>query len=114
MALDELKKKRVKKILDKFCEDRIPDRAKDQIELDYNIRGNYVTLIEKRRYYKNPKEWIKQKIAQFRFTPEDNKWTLYWWRHTGKWYKYKEIQPINDLQDLVNEVDEDPTAIFWG
>ncbi|MFO7814510.1 MAG: DUF3024 domain-containing protein [Halanaerobiales bacterium] len=114
MALDELQKKRVKKILDKFCEDRIPDRAKDQIELDYNIRGNYVTLIEKRRYYKNPKEWIKQKIAQFRFTPEDNKWALYWWRHTGKWYKYKEVQPSNDLQDLVNEVDKDPTAIFWG
>lgn len=114
MSLNELQKKRVEKILDVFCEERIPARVKDQIKLDYNIRGNYVTLIEKRRHYKNPNKWTEQKIAQFRFSTEDNKWSLYWWRHTGKWYKYEEVQPSNDLQELVNEVDEDPIALFWG
>lgn len=114
MALDELQKKRVKKILDNFCEGRVPDSVKDQIKMDYNIRGKYVTLIEKRKNYKNPEEWIKQKIAQFRFNPEDNKWSLYWWRHTGKWYEYEEVQSSDDLQDLVDKVDEDPTGVFWG
>jgi len=114
MALDDLQQKRVKKILDIFCENRVPERVKNQIKLDYNIRGNYVTLIEKRSHYKDPKKWTKQKIAQFRFNPGDNKWSLYWWRHTGKWYKYEELQPSNDLQALVDEVDEDPTALFWG
>ena len=114
MSLDELQKRRVKKIMDVFCEERIPDRVKDQIKMDYNIRGNYVTLIEKRRHYKNPNEWTEQKIAQFRFNTENNKWSLYWWRHTEKWQKYEEVQPSNDLQELVNEVDEDPVALFWG
>ncbi len=55
MALNELLKKRVEKTLDKFCDERIPEKVKDQIKLDYNIRGKYVTLIEKRPHYKDPK-----------------------------------------------------------
>src|SRR6056297_3554700 len=110
MALDDLQQKRVKKSLDIFCENRFPERVKNQIKLDYNIGGNYVTLIEKRSHYKDPKKWTKQKIAQFRFNPGDNKWSLYWWRHTGMWYKYDEIEPSNNLQKLVDEVDEDPTS----
>lgn len=114
MSLNELQKKKVSNILDKFCKNRIPERARDQIKLDYNIRGDHVTLFEKRRYYKDPKQWTEKKIAQFRYNSENNNWTLYWWRHTGRWYKYEEVQPSNNLQRLVNEVDEDPTAIFWG
>lgn len=114
MALDELQKCRVKNILEKFCGERIPMKLQDQIKLEFNIRGNYVTLFEKRRYFKDPNQWTKGKIAQFRYDPDDNKWALYWWRHTGKWYKYEEIKPQKNLQDLVDEVDKDSTSIFWG
>ena len=114
MALNELFQKRVEKSLDKFCEERIPARAKDQIKLDYNIRGNNITLIEKRRHYKDPEHWTEMKIAQFRFNSENNKWALYWWKHTEKWYEYDNIAPTNNFQKLVDEVDEDPTYIFWG
>ena len=114
IALNELLKKRVGKSLDKFCDERIPERVKDQIKLDYKIRGNSVTLIEKRPHYKNTEEWVEMKIAQFRFNQDNNKWSLYWWRHTGRWYEYDNIEAKTDFQKLVNEVDEDPTAIFWG
>lgn len=114
MALDELQKRRINNILEKFCNKRIPAELKDQIKLEFDIRGNYVTLFERRRYFKDPKQWTKGKIAQFRYDSNDNKWILYWWRHTGKWYKYKDINARNDLQDLVEEVDKDPTGIFWG
>ncbi|MFP4199765.1 MAG: DUF3024 domain-containing protein [Halanaerobium sp.] len=114
MALNELLQKRVEKSLDKYCEESIPERVKDQIKLDYKIRGNSVTLIEKRPHYKDPEEWVAMKIAQFRFDPDSNKWSLYWWRHTGRWYKYDNIEPATDFQKLVDEVDEDPMAVFWG
>jgi hypothetical protein len=114
MALDKLQKRMVKNILEKFCSERIPMALQNQIKLEFNIRGNYVTLFEKKIYFKGPSQWTKGKIAQFRYDPDNNKWTLYWWRHTGKWYKYEEIKPQNDLQKLVDEVDKDPTAIFWG
>ncbi|MCK8825787.1 DUF3024 domain-containing protein [Fuchsiella alkaliacetigena] len=114
MALDELQERKVKKVLEKLCSERIPEKVRDQIKLEFNIRGNNVTLFEKRRYYKDPKEWTKQKIAQFRYDQENNLWSLYWWRHTQKWYKYEEIGPSKNLKELVKEVDEDPTGIFWG
>lgn len=114
MALDELQKRRVKNMFEKFCSERIPMELQNQIKLEFSKRENYVTLFEKRRYFKDPSQWTKSKIAQFRYNPDDKKWTLYWWRHTGKWYQYKEIKPQNDLQELVDEVDKDLTGIFWG
>jgi len=114
MVLDELQKRRVSNTLEKFCNERIPKEIKNQIKLDFSIRGNHVTLFEKRRYFKDPSQWTKCKIAQFRYDSDGSKWSLYWWRHTGKWYKYLDIDAKNNLQDLLDEVDKDPTGIFWG
>jgi hypothetical protein len=114
MALNEVRKRKVKNILEELCTERIPAEVSDQVKLEFNIRGDNVTLFEKRRYYKDPQEWTKQKIAQFRYDHENNHWSLYWHRHTGKWYEYEEIEPSKDLKKLVKEVDEDPTGIFWG
>ncbi|MFW5873712.1 MAG: DUF3024 domain-containing protein [Bacillota bacterium] len=114
MALNELLQKQVEKSLDKFCDERIPERVKDQIKLDYKIRGKSVTLVEKRPHYQDSEEWVAIKIAQFRFNPDNNNWSLYWWRHTGSWYKYDNIKPTKDFQKLIEEIDEDPTHIFWG
>ena len=114
MALDELQKRRVNNILKKFCNDRIPSELKSDIKIEFSIMGNYVTLFEKRRYFKDPTQWTERKIAQFRYDLNENKWKLFWWRHTGKWYKYEDTKPKNNLQNLVDEVDKDPTGIFWG
>ncbi|TDX51828.1 DUF3024 domain-containing protein [Orenia marismortui] len=113
MALNELMRKRVGKILGEYCDNRIPVHVRDQIKLGYGIRGNNVTLFEERPSFKSD-EWVKMKIAQFRYNPEDNKWSLYWWRHTGRWYKYEEIEANSDFQVLLDEVEEDPICIFWG
>jgi hypothetical protein len=40
-------------------------------------------------------------------------WTLYYADRNSKWHRY-DIEPSADFDDLLREVDEDPTAIFWG
>ena len=114
MANDEFQAHEVNRILTEFCDTRIPEHAKSQIRLDYEIRGNSVTLYENRKHYRLPDIWTKAKIAQFRYNPEHKIWTLYWWRHTEKWYRYELIGPAADIEDLIAEVDNDPTGIFWG
>lgn len=41
-------------------------------------------------------------------------WTLYYADRNSKWHLYYEIEPSADFDDLLREVDEDPTGIFWG
>jgi hypothetical protein len=45
------------------------------------------------------------------FGPE---WTLYWSDRNGRWHLYDLIDPTDDVRVLLNEVDRDPTCIFWG
>jgi hypothetical protein len=35
-------------------------------------------------------------------------------RATGKWEKYPEIEPTNNLRSLIEETETDPYRVFWG
>jgi len=41
-------------------------------------------------------------------------WRLYWADRNSRWHEYVEAGPTYELEDLLREVDEDPTGIFWG
>lgn len=114
MSFDELQIHKVSRVLTEFCDARISEHAKNQVKLDYQIRGNNVTLFENRKHYKLPNVWTKAKVSQFRYDPDNKTWTLYWWRHTEKWYRYEVKKPTVDFIDLLAEVSEDPSGIFWG
>ena len=100
--------------LTRFYERRLPAHVRGQIRLSHGIRGNSVTMIEARPVFRNPHEWSELKVAQFRCDPETRAWTLYWADRNGRWHPYYDIEPSTDLDDLLREVDEDPTGIFWG
>jgi hypothetical protein len=40
-------------------------------------------------------------------------WTLYWADRNSRWHRYGHIEP-GAIDDLLLEIDEDPTCIFWG
>jgi hypothetical protein len=35
-------------------------------------------------------------------------------RASGKWQKYVEFNPTNNLQLLIEEIEKDPYGVFWG
>jgi len=41
-------------------------------------------------------------------------WTLYWSDRNARWHRYDLIGPAPDIRVLLDEVDRDPTCIFWG
>jgi hypothetical protein len=100
--------------LTKHCHDRVPEHARQQVRLSYRIRGNYVTLMEHRPDFWEPDRWVDIPVAQFRFRPEGSRWYLYYPDRNVRWHKYYDLDPSEDLDDLLREVDEDPTGIFWG
>jgi hypothetical protein len=114
MALPPLVRQLVEAKLGSFCASRIPEHARYQVRLGYGIRGNHVMLHEERPAFLRPTEWVTIKIAQLRYSPEYQMWTLYWRDRNGRWHEYGDLDPARDLNAVLAEIDSDPTCIFWG
>lgn len=112
--LPEAVRGRVETRLSVYCEERIPDRVRHQVRLTYRIRGSSVTLIEQRPAMMDPDNWVDIVVAQFRLREEDSRWVLYWADRNSRWHEYDDLEPSTGLDDLLEEVDRDPTGIFWG
>ena len=97
-----------------YCTTKIPEEYQNEIKLLYKIHGNSVTLIESRPFYFDPANWSEQKIAQFRYGKDDRDWTLYWADRNERWHIYPKIKSSKSIDDLLNEVDNDPISVFWG
>jgi len=39
---------------------------------------------------------------------------LFWRDRNQKWHKYDLVEPSSDVLVLLDEIDRDPTCIFWG
>ncbi len=110
MALPETEQKRADKLVGQLCEQRaIPD----QVKLQYDTRGNRVTLTESRPLFIDPSVWNEVKVAQFEYSPELLRWTLYWYDRKNRRQPYPTGRNKDALEKLIQEVDSDPTGIFW-
>lgn len=117
MALPELVRRRALKELDAFCETRLPSFARDQVRLEYEFRGDAVTLIERRVPWHPAmasQPWTRMAIARFRYDFKTGRWTLYWPDRSTRWHVDDGIDPAPALARLLAEVDRDPTGIYWG
>jgi hypothetical protein len=41
-------------------------------------------------------------------------WSLYWRDRNLRFHEYDRVPATAGVEDLLAEVDRDPTAIFWG
>ncbi len=114
MAIPELTKRRVKKTLDAYCRAKVPPQVRKEVRVGFKCRGNSVTLFEARPAFGKPNIWVQIVVAQFRYSPTSREWTLYCADRNSKWHLYHEVEASKNFEDLLREVDEDPTGIFWG
>ena len=115
MALQPFIRNTVDKKLRKFCDRELPSTAFGEIvRLQYEVRGNDVILLESRTHSFLPAEGRIYRVARFRYNPKDGTWSLYYVDRNEKWQEYMDIVPSPSLDDLLKEVQEDPTGIFWG
>lgn len=61
-----------------------------------------------------PGKFTEGSVARFRYNRKTGLWTLYWADRNLRWHIYEHIPPARDLKVLVEEVERDPTGIFWG
>jgi hypothetical protein len=53
-------------------------------------------------------------VARLRYSRTNGDWALYWFDRNGHHHRYDALEPTADLSVLLDEIDADPTAIFWG
>lgn len=115
MPIPEFVQKRVERVLADFCERRVPPRARHQVRLEFTVRGNSFTLVERRVPYDDPDgEWTRSPIARFDYVVSTGDWKLMWRDRNQRWHHYDRLDPTTKFDDALSEVDQDPTAIFWG
>jgi hypothetical protein len=86
------------------------------LRIECDVRGRNVTIYECRPPW-HPDygpDWTRQPVAQLRYRPEDHHWQLYCADRNSHWHRYTRSQPSVRVADLLDEIDNDPTGIFWG
>ena len=86
----------------------------NEVRVNHKIRGNSVTIIEQRPSFPDKSIWVDIPAAQIRFNIENYTWTLYCPDRNSRWHLYWECDPTKNIDDLLEEIDEDPIGIFWG
>ena len=55
----------------------------------------------------------RTRVAQLRYSANTNHWSRYWADRNDRWHRYDDIDP-GPVDKALNEIEADPTCIFWG
>lgn len=114
MALTEFEKKRIEKIFTDYCEKKVPLQYRNELRVEFQIRGNDVCLFECRPPWRREGEWTSSKIARFKKDPKTETWLLSWADRNNKWREYPPLPFHARIEKLLDEVEKNENGVFWG
>jgi hypothetical protein len=99
-----------------YCERRNDPETSDQLRVEAQVEPTTVTIVERRAPWMPDlgPEWTTVGVARLRYTATKREWTLQSADSNGRWSRYEYINPVARIDVLLNEIDRDPTGIFWG
>lgn len=116
MALPELVRRSAESSVGAFSERRIPPHVRDQIKLEFTVRGDSITIVERRPPWRADigPDWSTMKIAQLRFDAGSGTWSLWWSDRNERWHRVPDLDATPDIDQLLAVIDDDPAGAFWG
>lgn len=107
--------KEVQPLLSRWCAERVPKHARASLQIGYLIRGDQVTITERRppAFPELNWAWTSTPVAQLRYNdPEQGLWRIYR-RVDDGWRRY-DHPPATMPEPLLDEIAKDPHSVFWG
>jgi Protein of unknown function (DUF3024) len=116
MPVPELALRAAMTSVESFCRLRVPATLRDQMRLEAKIRGNSITVMERRPPWGEGigSEWTSLKIAQLRYDPQTALWSLYWSDSNDRWLHYADAIPARSVDALMEAIDDDRSSVFFG
>jgi hypothetical protein len=114
MPLSEFERARIERLFGEYCRRKIPSHVRDQLRIDYKIRGNEVKLFECRPRDDDHSIWTESPVARLKKDEKRNTWLLYCADRNSKWHLFEPNAENQDIEKLLAEVERDSTGIFWG
>jgi hypothetical protein len=100
--------------INNYCEERSPIEHADKVRIEPAVRGKTVTIVERRPPWNGAgDEWTSHGVARMRYNSDTSKWALYWSDSNCHFHLYDFIDP-GPVSSLLEEIERDPTCIFWG
>ena len=99
-----------------WCRARVPEHVRDEVRVEADVAGRHLTIVECRAPWRADfgPEWTRFPIARLRYSKVTRLWSLYWRDRNLKFHEYDRVPASASVDELLAEVDRDPTAIFWG
>jgi hypothetical protein len=99
-----------------WCAARVPDRALHQVRVECEVADRHLTIVERRAPWREDfgPEWTRFPIARLRYTKTRNTWSLYWRDRNLRFHTYDPLPATGDIEQLLAEIDRNPSGIFWG
>ncbi|AFM17707.1 Protein of unknown function (DUF3024) [Mycolicibacterium chubuense NBB4] len=112
MTLPDLEVERVQRC----CVAGVLDEARHKVRVQCDIAARHLTITERGPPWREDlgPDWTNFPIARLRYTTATKTWTLYWRDRNQRFHRYYLLKPSSHIQDLLTEIHNDPTGIFWG
>ena len=110
MALPDLDIARVQR----WCAARVPEHARHQVRVECQIAPRHLTIVERRSLARGPRpgmDKLPDRTAALHHRGQDLDPLL---ARPQRFHIYDLHAWSNRVEDLLNELDRDPTCIFWG
>ena len=104
----------------RWCQGRVPEHIRDEVRVEVDFAERHLTIVECRPPCRPPwradmdSDWTRFPIARLRYAKTAGVWSLYWRDRNLRFHAYDLVSPTANIEELLAEVDRDPTAIFWG
>lgn len=114
MAISQIQRAAIGRLLTRYCAPDPRPEVQRQLRHGFEFEPHGVVLFDERLLYNRPGNWIRQNVAKFRWVQTRAEWELYCQFSDLKWHRYEPRPTGATFEELLAEVDTDPTGIFWG
>ena len=100
----------------RWCAQRVPAHLRNEVRVECDVGSRHLTIVECRPPWHKDMgvDWTRFPIARLRHTKATGRWSLYWRDRHLRFHLYDRLAPSARIEDLLQEIGRDPTAIFWG
>jgi Protein of unknown function (DUF3024) len=94
--------------IERWCRERVPEPVRDRVRVECEVDGRDVTVVEARAPWRPDlgPDWTRLPVARLRYLRSRQVWRLY--------RRDRQVPFASSVDELLTEIDRDPTAIVRG